>query len=462
LRTLVGFLLAVAPLAAQVKLPPADRQVLANGAVVIMADRKNVPMVSVRAVLRGGAEADPTDKAGLAGVVAELLRRGSSAHTAELFSEQLDFIGAQFQSSAGEHSISVTMEFLKKDSGKATALLAEALLDPVFPEAEVKKVLAQRIDRAKAIKDDPGSANVASFRGFFYPARHPYHRYAGGDEISLARIARADITGYHRNIFRAKNLVLTASGDLNEATRQGLTAIASKFPAGAAFAHASDSIPLERNQPRLLLIDKPDATQTYFLIAQPGIHRTHPDRVVVTLINTLFGGRFTSMLNDELRVNSGLSYGAGSRVQMERITGALSISSFTKTETTAQAIDLAVAVLGRLRDKGIDAETLASAKAYLKGIYPPEHLETNSQLTALFAELELHDLSRDEVDGLFARLDAITLEQANAAARKYFKLDNLQFCLLGNAARIRDAAAKYAAARREIRITGAGFSVPEF
>src|SRR5262249_13076375 len=141
--------------------------------------------------------------------------------------------------------------------------------------------------------------------------------------------------------------------------------------------------------PAVMLIDKPDATQTYFLIGQPGARRSAPDRVALTLVNTLFGGRFTSMINDELRVNSGLTYGASSHVEMARLTGSLYITTYTKTETTQQAIDMALAVLKRLHDNGITAEQLASAKTYLKGTYPPQHLQTSDQIANMLGEIEL-------------------------------------------------------------------------
>ncbi len=160
-----------------------------------------------------------------------------------------------------------------------------------------------------------------------------------------------------------------------------------------------------RGRGQLLLIDKPDATQTYFQIAQPGIDMKNPDRTTLEIINTLFGGRFTSMLNDELRVNSGLTYGASSILEQERLPGAIVISTYTKTDTTTQAIDMALDVLRRLNEKGITAEQLASAKAYVKGLYPTRRLETMDQLPALIGEIEVYGLGRDEVDGYFARID---------------------------------------------------------
>jgi predicted Zn-dependent peptidase len=156
-------------------------------------------------------------------------------------------------------------------------------------------------------------------------------------------------------------------------------------------------------------------------------------------------------------VNSGLTYGANCQVQEPRVPGAIVIATFTKTETTGKAIDMALEVLKRLGEKGIAADQLASVKAYVKGTYPPARLQTADQLAAILGDLELYGLSRDEVDDFFQRIDGVTLEQANAAARKYYKADNLTFVLLGNAAKIRESAAKYAPKVVEVAVSKPGF-----
>jgi predicted Zn-dependent peptidase len=226
-------------------------------------------------------------------------------------------------------------------------------------------------------------------------------------------------------------------------------------PAGTPYAWSNASGPARRGQ--LLLIDKPDATQTYFQIAQPGIDKKNPDRTTLDIINTLFGGRFTSMLNDELRVNSGLTYGASAQLEEDRLLGAIVISTYTKTDTTTQAIDMAVDVLKRLNEKGISAEQLASAKAYVKGLYPTRRLETIDQLAALIGEIELYGLGRDEVDGYFGRIDAITLDQANATIKKYYKTGDLTFVVLGAADKIREQMKKYDPHATEVQIKAAGW-----
>lgn len=460
MKRVLTFLLAAAALAAQtaVRLPEYTRAVLDNGVTLALAPQPGVPLISVAVVVKGGAESDPAGLAGLAQTTAELLRRGAGARTAERFSEDLDFIGASYSAEVDEQSTAVFMEFLAKDADRALELLADAVLRPAFSEAEVKKALSESVEQAKAAKDSPMAAGPLYYRTFFFGPQHPYGHPTGGDEISLPKIRRADITAYHARMYTGANLIVTAAGDFDAAAmRDRLAKAFGAAPAGKAYAWQKDRPLPAGTAARLLLVDKPDATQTYFWIGGPGIHRTHPDRVAVWIVNTLFGARFTSMLNDELRVNSGLTYGAVSRVDENRLTGRVSIFSYTRSEDTVKAIDMALDVLKRLREKGVSPEQLASAKAYLKGIFPTEELETPDQIAGALAELELFGLPRAEIDDLFARVDAVTMEQANAAIQKRFGAGALTFTLVGPAAKIRNEVKKYAPRVVEVPIAAPGF-----
>lgn len=251
--------------------------------------------------------------------------------------------------------------------------------------------------------------------------------------------------------------MVIATGDFDPASAAPkIRAAFGGAPVGTSFEPGK--APADPGGAKLLLVDKPDATQTYFYIGRPGIDRKNPDRVKVALINLLFGGRFTSMLNQELRVNTGLTYGVMSVVQQPRIPGAIFLTSYTKTDTTAQAIDLALDVLKKLAENGITAEQLASAKAYYKGTFPTQRLETPDQVASAIGDLEEYHLGKDDIDDLFSRVDAVSLEDANAVAKKYFKRDDLTFVLVGNAAKIREAAKKYATKISEVPITKPGFT----
>lgn len=445
----------------QVKLPPFTTQTLPNGVTVVLCEKKDVPMLAVRVMARGGEEADPRGLAGMGGLMMELMQRGTQSRTAEQFAAELDFLGASVRAQSGAQSFSLGLDTLAAHAPKAVELLADAAVRPAFAEAEFQRALAQRIDGAKAAKDNPQAAIGRYFASFFYGPGHPYGRVE--DELTLKGLTRDGVAAHHAKLFAGKNLTVIAVGDFTSAAMtKMLTEAFGGLAAGAEYAWPSGAALPKRDAARLLLVDKPDATQTYFSIAQPGITRTHPDRVALELVNTLFGGRFTSMLNDELRVNTGLTYGARSGVDEERLTGAIEISTFTKTETTVEAMDLALTVLRRLRDKGVDAEMLASAKAYTKGMYPTQALETHGQIAAVLADLRLFGLNKGEIDDYFSRIDALTVEWVNQVARQYYRDENLQFCLVGAAAKIREKVAKYAPKMKVIAVAEPGFNVPEF
>ncbi len=445
-----------------VKLPAYTREVLPNGTVLFLVRKPDVPLVTVRALVRGGAEADPAGKEGLASLTAELLRRGTAAHDAAAFSNALDGLGAQWFGGADRQATFLSVEFLSRETDKALGLFEEALIKPAFSEEEFKKAKAQRVDGQRAMKDNPSASIGPYFTAMFYPAGHPYARPLNGDELSLADVSRDDVQSFYKRNFCGRNLVLIAAGDFDPTSMAAkLKKVAAGLPKGEGFAPKAVATS-PSGSARLLLVDKPDATQTYFIIGQPGVDRRNPDRVALRLMNTLFGGRFTSMLNEELRVNSGLSYGANSQVDFNRLPGAILISTFTKTETTVQAVDLALTVLHRFRDKGITEEQLASAKAYVKGGFPTSELETADQVATVLGQLELFGLNRDEIDGFFAKIDALTLDQANAIIRKYYSETNLQFTLVGNASKIAEGVKKYAPKMVVHPVKDPGFRPPAF
>ncbi|MBI4890755.1 MAG: insulinase family protein [Acidobacteria bacterium] len=456
-RSALLMLAAASALSAQVRLPQVEKRTLPNGATVILLRKPDVPLVSIRAVFRGGAEAEPANLNGIAAITSELMRRGTAARSSDQIALELDSLGATLQLASNRQMSTVAAEFMARTSAPALAIFEDVLLHPSFPEAEVKKVLAQSADQLRSVKDNPGMAIGRYFNGFYYPAGHPYRTSGAVTEDSLARMDRTAIEAFYKRAYTGRNLILIAAGDFDPATLGArISAIAAAVPAGSVFSPAKVDAPAH-TAARLLLVDKPDATQTYFRIGMPGISRTSPDRVPLMIVNTLFGGRFTSMLNDELRVNSGLTYGAQCILEQDRLTGAIVINSYTRTDSTEKALDLTLATLDRLRTKGIDAAQLASAKAYIKGNFPTDRLETADQLADVLGELEFYGLNKGEIDDLFSRIDAVNLEQANAIARKYYTASALQFCLIGNAAKVAPVVRKYAPTQKTISIKAPGF-----
>ena len=451
-------LMASAPARAQegtLKLPPFKKVKLQNGLTVLLMEQKEVPLVSFSLIVKSGAVADPAGKEGLAALTAGLLRKGTKTRTADQLSGELDFIGGTLFMNAIPDYTMGGAEFVKKDIAKGLDLFADVLLNPTFPQDEVTKLQRQRIDEVKADKDQAGGVIGLYYNSFLF-GKHPYGRPADGDERSLAAITRADVERFYQTFYTPSNSILVAVGDFDTAEMERmLTAKFGAWPAKAAPA-ATLAEPAPAQGRRLLLIDKPDSTQTYYQIGNVGVPRTHPDRVLIGIINTLFGGRFTSMLNTELRIKTGLTYGARSSFDQRKVRGPFAISTYTKNETTERAIDMTLDILKRLHEKGITEEELKSAKSYIKGQYPPR-IETSDQLASLIAQLEFYGLDESEVNAYYAKIDAMTLADARRIIKEHFPLDNLVFVVIGKASEIEPVIKKYAPNVVRKSITEPGF-----
>jgi len=447
--------LAWSSAAQTLKLPPHEKVVLKNGLTLLLMEKHGVPIVSLAAIVKAGSVADPAGEEGLASVTAGLLRKGTARRDAQKFAEDLDFIGASFSADASVDFTTLSEEFLAKDVDKGLDLFADALLHPAFPQAEVDKLLAQDIDGVKASKDEAQSVALIYYYGYLF-GKHPYGRPEGGDDLSLARIKRDAIAKFYEANYTPGNTIVAAAGEFNAAQMKAkIEQALGNWPAKASTLPAVTA-PIPVKGQKLLLIDKPDSTQTFFAIGNVGTAESDPDRVALRVVNTIFGGRFTSELNEALRVESGLTYGANSFFDSKREPGAFAIYSYTKNETTVQAIDLALQVLAKLHKDGLTAEQLASAKAYIKGQFPPS-LETSGQLARRIASNEFYGFNDDEINQLEARIDAVTPAIAKQVIAKHYPEDNLVFMLIGKASEIGPAVQKYATQQDTRKISEPGF-----
>lgn len=459
LSILAAFSSSAAP-AQSIRIPPHEKIVLKNGLTVLLLEKHGVPLVSFDAIVKSGAAADPAGQEGLASMAAGLLRKGTKTRTAQQFSADLDFVGGSFSADAGADFTRISAEFLTKDLARGLELFSDALLHPAFPQGEVDKLLAQSVDAVKGAKDDPLSVLFLYYNGYLF-GTHPYGHSPGGDEISLARIQRDAIVKFYETYYAPGNTILAVAGEFNAAEmRKKLEEVLGAWPAKTVPAVTIPATAPAKGK-RLLLVDKTDATQTYFVFGNTGIARNDPDRAAIQVVNTIFGGRFTSELNEELRVKTGYTYGASSYFDSRKgkVPGTFGIYSYTKNDTTTPTIDLALEMLGKLHKDGVTPEQLASAKSYIKGQFPP-NIETSRQLAQIIVTNEFYGLGDDEINQLEARVDAVTPEIARQVIQKHFPVDNLVFVLIGKASAIRPAVQKYAEKQDARAISEPGFWPP--
>ena len=428
---------------ADVTLPDYERIELDNGTVLLLSEKHDVPLVGMRAVVRGGSATDPKGLAGLADLLATVMQKGAGERDAAGFAEAVAGVGGSLSASANLEAISVSAEFLSRDVELMIELVADMLMRPALSEEEFEKERGRSIALIQAAKGSDPSRLMPAYANAFIFGNHAYGNPPGGSEATLAELSHDDIKQYYEDFFGGDRLIIAVVGDFDlEAMKAKLTSVFGGWEPAAAKSPVL-AAPALIAAPRVLLVDKPGATQTYFWIGNIGVAVDYPRRAELDLANTVFGGRFTSMLMTALRVEGGLTYSARSALERYAETGTVTIRSFTETSTTIDAIDLAISTLDRLHIKGLNNQLITSARNYIMGQFPPT-LETASSLARMLAFLEQNGLDRRYVDEYGAALsEATPVTISNTIAEVYPTADDLVFVLIGDAASIRDDVAKY-------------------
>ena len=436
-------MLVVSALAHGVTLPDPRIVELDNGAMLIVHEKRDVPLVGVTAILRGGAVTDPDDKAGLASLFATMLEKGAGERDAATFAETLDASGAILTASAELESITVSGDFLARDAALAVELIGDMLLSPTLDRAEFQKLRDRQVDLIRAAKDNDPRALTPVYGSAWLFLDHPYGTPVSGDETSLANITHADLMAYYEDFVGADRLVISVVGDIDADAIVG--SLSETFATWRPAAQPLPEIeaPASLQGRRVLLVDKPGATQSYFWIGNVGVARDFPQRAELDIANTLFGGRFTSLLIDEMRTKAGLTYGASSQLVRPSEPGSFAIISYTSTETTTEAMDLAISLLGRLRDEGFSEELITSGKNYILGQFPPR-LETSTQLAQQYATLQAVGLDASYINEYGTAIAEASGEDIQSVITSvYPDPDNLIFVVIGDAESIRDAVTRY-------------------
>jgi len=439
-----------------VRLPDYQTVTLANGATLLLMERHDVPMVSLDLIMRSGTIGDAPGKDGTASLLAQLITKGAAGRDAAAFAAAIDGVGGRLSGYAGREVFGIAADFMARDLDLMIELAADALQRPRLEAAEFGKLRQRAIESIAASKDGDPRGLLGSYGYAWLYQGHPYGRAHDGHERTLAALALDDLRAYQRERLGGDRLVIAVVGDFKA---KPLAAKLGKAFGGwrkAAAPLIAAPAPVRQQGRRVLLVDKPGATQSYFWLGNVGVERQDPELPAQELVQTVFGGRFTSMLNTELRIKSGLSYGARAALDRYLRAGAASILTYTKTESTVEALDLALATLATLKAHGIDPEMLESAKRYVLGQFPPD-LETAPQLADRLTELWLHGLPRSDVDEYAARIRAAGPEQVARAIREAFPDGaNLAMVVIADADQVRAQVAKYGPVT-EMKISDPGF-----
>jgi zinc protease len=421
----------------EVKLPPITEDTLANGLVVVTIENHELPTVTMRMIVRSGSAYDPQGKGGLADFTAGLLRQGTESKTATQISEAIDFIGGSLDAGADRDAIRAGCNVLTKHLDVGLSLLADIILHPAFDTSEIERQRKQVLGDIVQSKDDPNTLCDEGFDALLFDG-YPYGHPAEGTQQTVSALTRDDITTFYDNYFHPNNAFLVVAGDVTPDVI--FPKISQAFSAWKATPIPSLKFP-EATPPqgyKILLINKPDATQTNIRFGNLGITRQNPDYYSVLLMNYILGGGFTSRLTDVVRIKGGMTYDIRTVNEWDILPAAFYCNTFTMNDSTMSAIRAAIKVMKGMREAEVTDQEYTGAVNFYSGYYPMS-LETPSQVAGEIIKIKLYGLPVSYIQDFTENIQKVTKADILHAAQKYIHPDDMVFSIVSNAASVQDS-----------------------
>jgi len=412
----------------------------AQGPAVFVETSHALPLVSVLVAFRSGAAHDPPGRDGLARVTARMLRRGAAGYSANQIEETVDALGGEFGADAAVSATSVHFEVIKRSLDRFADLGATILSRPTFDTGELERLLREAEAELVEARDSDRSLCSRAFRRTLF-AGHPYGRRSAGTIPTLRSITRDDAAAFYARHYTRRNAIVAVSGDIeNDEARALAERLLAGLPEGELVA---DPVPPPERRPgrRLVFVDKPERTQTQMVIGGLGTDARDLDHIPLLVANTAFGGTFSSRLMQEVRAKRGWSYGAYSRVGFDRQRDAFTMWTAPAAADAAACLSLELDLLHAFRDGGVTGDELQFVKRYLVRSHA---FEIDTARKRVHQELEevLFDLPDGYHDRYLERVEAVTLDAANAAVRERIAEDDLVVGVVGTHTEIGEAIAK--------------------
>lgn len=415
-------------------LPQGESFKLANGLTVIHHYKPGIPLVAAQLVVRSGSADNPAGVPGLAGFTAQMLEEGTTTRSAPQIADEIAQLGAFLDTGTGIDASMVSLLSLRANFAPALDIMADIVLRPAFPNAEVERQRADRLGELIQQRDDPESVAAVAAAGALYGGEHPKGYGQLGTEPAIRAVTRDDLVAFWRRHYVPGNAALVVSGDIARGELKAL--VEARFAAWAR-VDVPDGEPGEPagTRARLVLVDQPGAVQTALRVTGIGVARSTSDFPALQVLNGALGGMFSSRLNDKLRETKGYTYGISSWFRFDRTPGPFVIASSVRADATGASVREIFNEVNAMRDAPLPAAELDTARD-AQVLSLPGAFETNADIGASMADLFIHDLPLDYYARLPGQIAGVTAAQVQAAARKYLAPDKMMVVAVGDRKRI--------------------------
>lgn len=414
--------------------PAVERFTLSNGLRVVVANLPGRPLVSASLVLRNGAADEPPAHAGATVLAARAMSEGTARFDAISFVEATERLGASIHADAGWDATSVSLDVPAARLEPALELLAEVLLHPTFPAAEVERLRDERLNDLLQARADPRRRADEVYAATIYESAAPYHRPAGGTRETVSELTPGRLrAAYERGIDPARAAFLIA-GDLSGIDVRAISERLLGHWGPAVGATTSGRI-VDAGAVRerfVQIVHRPGAVQTEIRIGHVGTSRRIHDFHALSVMGAILGGLFNSRLNMKLREEKGYTYGAGAGFDLRRAAGPFSARAAVNTEVTVPAVEDFVAELDRIRDSEVTTDELKAARDFLVGVFPLR-FETPGPIVGALSGLFVHELPDDELAHYRSSIEAVTVEDVRQVALKRIDPSKMAIVLVGDA-----------------------------
>ena len=419
--------------------PKIQSAVLDNGSKLVLAERNDLPLVNIEVVFNKGWAIESNEQQGLANFTMSMMDEGTKKYSSLDFAEAQERLGSGIGYGSSIDTTYASLSSMKVNLEATLDLFKEGLLNPIFPQAELDKVKKRWLDSIDQQLNNPGSVANRKIRGLVYGEGHPYAKESSsGLKETVEQFTREDLIKMHALLTNPSDSTFIVTGDisLNEATEL----LNKKFNDWTS--QASDINPIDlftvedQSEPRVFLIDKPGAIQSYILAAQLLPPTNSDDDILIDYMNYAIAGSFTSRINMNLREDKSWSYGVRTSTGYSQGQRLMRMTAPVQTDKTAPAILEVLREYNEyVNDSPITADELSKIKN-ARTLRLPGQYETLGALLGGMEDIVKYNRDFDYLDTIADKRNAILLEDVRSASKKYLDTNKWTWVIVGDLAQI--------------------------